>query len=81
MQIRFFSPKNENEVKTWTKLVNRVFVDSSGRKKTFQVSKYTQIYSNHFEYGRLVEGAPNPSLFLEGYNDDVKVGIKKKTPT
>ena len=45
------------------------------------MSKYTQIYSNHFEYGRLVEGAPNPSLFLEGYNDDVKVGIKKKAPT
>ena len=42
----FLSPKNENEVKTWKKLVNRVFVDSSGKKKTFQVSKYTNSCSN-----------------------------------
>ena len=33
-----FANKNENEVRTWTKLVNRVFVDSSGKKKTFQMS-------------------------------------------
>ena len=64
LQMRFFSPKNENEVKTWTKLINRVFVDSSGKKKTFRVSKYTKICSNHFEYGRLVEAAPNATLFL-----------------
>ena len=74
LQMCFFSPKNENEVKTWT----RVFVDSSGKKKTFQVSKYTQICSNHFEYGRPVEAAPNPTLFLKGYDDDAKVGVKRK---
>ena len=49
LQMRFSFPKNENEVKTWTKLLNRVFVDLSGKKKTFQVSKYTKICSNHFE--------------------------------
>ena len=27
----FFSPKNENEINTWAKLVNRAFVDSSGK--------------------------------------------------
>ena len=54
----FFSPRNENEVKTWTKLVNRVFVDSFG-KKTLQVRKYTKICLNHFEYDRPVEAAPN----------------------
>ena len=43
LKMRFFSPKNENEVKTWTKLVNRVFVDSTPKKKTFQVRKYTKI--------------------------------------
>ena len=78
--MRFFSPKNENEVKTWTKLVNSVFVDSSGKKKTFQVSKYTKICSNHFEYDRLVEVAPNPTPFLKGYDDDAKVGVKRKAP-
>ena len=81
MQMRFFSPKNENEVKTWTKLVNRVFVDSSGKKKTFQVSKYTKIFSNHFEYGRPIEVAPSPTLFPKGYDDDAKVGVKRKAPT
>ena len=72
--MRFFFPKNENEIKTWTKLVNRVFVDSSG-KKTFKVSKFTKICSNHFEYGR------NPTLFLKGYDDDAKVCVKRKAPT
>ena len=33
LQMRFFSPKNKNEVKTRIKLVNRVFVDSSGKKE------------------------------------------------
>ena len=79
--MRFFSPKTENEVKTWTKLVNRVFVDSFGKKKTFQVSKYTKICSNNFEYGRPVGVAPNPILFLKGYDDDAKVGVKRKAPT
>ena len=69
----FFSPKNENEAKTWRKFVNTVSAESSGKKKTFQMSKYTKICSNHFEYGRLVEVAPNPTLFLKGYDDDAKV--------
>ena len=47
LQMRFFSPKNENEAKTWAKLVNRVSVGPSGKNKTFQVSKYTKI-SNDF---------------------------------
>ena len=81
LQMRFFFPKNENEVKTCTKLVNRVFVDSSGKKKTFQVSKYTKICLNHFEYGRPVEAAPNPILFLIGYDNDAKVGVKRKAST
>ena len=75
MQKHFFSPKNENEVKTWTKLVNRVFVDSSERKETLQLSKYT------IEYGRPVEAAPHPILFLKGYDDDAKVGVKRKALT
>ena len=49
LQMRFFSPKNKNQVKTWTKVVNRVFVASSGKKKTFQVTKYTKISSNHLD--------------------------------
>ena len=73
--MRFFSPKSENEVKTWTKLVNRVFVDSSGRKETFHLSKYT------IKYGRPVEAAPNPTLFLKDYDDDAKVGLKRKALT
>ena len=81
LQMRFFSPKNEYEVKSWTKLVNRVFVDSSGRKETFQLSKYTKLCSNHFKYGRLVEAAPYPTLFLKGYEDDVKFGVKRKAST
>ena len=81
LQMHFFSPKNENEVKTWAKLVNRVCVDSSGKEKIFQMSKYTRICSNHFEYGRLAEAAPNPTFFLEGYDDDAKVGVKRKAPT
>ena len=68
----FFFPKNGNKVKTWTKLVNRVFVDSSGKRKTFQVSKYIKICSSHFEYGRPVEAAQNPTLF-KGYDDNAKV--------
>ena len=78
--MRLFSPKNENEVKTWTNLVNRVAVDSSGKKETFQVSKYTKMYSNHFEYGRPVKAAPNLTLFLKGYDNDTKVGVKRKAP-
>ena len=31
LQMRFFSRKNKKEVKTWTKFVTRVFVDSSGK--------------------------------------------------
>ena len=76
--MRFFSPKNENQVKTWTKLVNGVFADWSGKKKTFQVSK---ICSNHFEYGRAVEAAPNHTFFLKGYHDDAMGGVKSKVPT
>ena len=79
--MHFFSTKNGNELKTWTKLVNRVFVDSSRKKKTFQVSKYTKICSNHFEYGRPVEATPNPTLFLKGYDDDSQVGVKRKAST
>ena len=80
LRMRFFSTKNENEVKTWRKLVNRVFVDSSRKKETFQVRKYTKIYSNHFRYGRSEEAAPNPFLFLKGYDDDAKVGVKRNAP-
>ena len=79
--MRLFSPKNENEVKTWTKFVNIVFADSSGKKKTFQVSKYTQICSNHFEYDRLIEAAPKPTFFLRGYSMDDNAGVKRKAPT
>ena len=78
--MHFFCPKNENGVKTRTKLVNRVFVDSSGKTKTFQVSKHTKICSNQFEYGRPVKAAPNPT-FPQGYDDDAKVGVKRKAPT
>ena len=49
--------------------------------KTFQVGKYTKVCSNNFEYGRPVEAAPNPTLFLKGYDDDANVGVKKKAPT
>ena len=38
--------------------------------------KCTKICSNHFEYGRPVEAAPNPKLFLKGY--DTKIGVKRK---
>ena len=51
------------------------------KMKTFEVSKYTKICSNHFEYGRLVETAPSPTLFLKGYDDHAKVGVKRKAPT
>ena len=34
-QMRFFSPKNENKVETWTKLLNRVVEYSSEKQKTF----------------------------------------------
>ena len=33
LQMHFFSLKNENEVKNWTKLVNRVFGDSLEERK------------------------------------------------
>ena len=60
----------------WNKNLDKasVFVDSSGKIKTFQVSKYTKVCSNNFEYG---EAAPNPTLFLKGYDDDANVGVKK----
>ena len=47
------------------------------KMKTFQVGKYTKVCSNNFEYGRPVEAAPNPTLFLKGYDDDANVGVKK----
>ena len=34
-QMRFFSPKDENKVETWTKLLNRVVEYSSEKQKTF----------------------------------------------
>ena len=76
----FSSPKNENEVKIWTKLVNRV-CRLIWKKKTFQVTKQTKICSNHFEYLRSAEAAPTPTLFLKGYDEDAKVGVKRKAPT
>ena len=45
------------------------------------MSKYTKICSNHFQYGRPVEAAPNSTLFLKSYDDDAKVGVKRKVPT
>ena len=45
------------------------------------MSKYTKICSDHFEYGRPVEPAPNPTLFLKACDDDAKVGVKRKVPT
>ena len=80
-QMCFFSPKNENKVETWTKLLNRVVEYSSGKQKKFLGSKHTKIYSNHFEYGRQVEAALNPLLFLKGYGGDDKFGVKIKVPT
>ena len=68
----FFSTKNKNELKTWRKLVSRVFIDSSRKKETSQVRKYTKICSNHFGYGRPEEVAPNPFLFLKGYDKVLK---------
>ena len=40
-----------------------------------------KICSNHFEYGRPVEAAPKPTLFLKGYDDDAKVSVKRKAPS
>ena len=45
------------------------------------MSKYTKIRSNHFEYGRPVESAPNPTFFLKGYDNDAKVDVKRKVAT
>ena len=35
----------------------------------------------YFDYGRPVEAALNPTLFFKGYDDDAKVGVKRKDPT
>ena len=77
-ETRFFSPKIQNEVKTLTRLKNRASLDhlAKKKKKTFQLRKCTKICSNHFEYGRPVEAAPNSNLFLKGY--DTKIGVKRK---
>ena len=80
LQMCFCSPKNENEVKIWTKLVHRV-CRLIWKKKTFQVSKQTKICSNNFEYLRPAKAAQNPTLFLKGYDEDAKVGVKRKAPT
>ena len=45
------------------------------------MSKYAKICSSHFEHGRPVEAAPNPTLFPQGLCNDAKVGVKKKDPT
>ena len=57
-----------------------VSVGSSRKRKTFQVSKYTKRCSNHFEHSRPVDVAPILTLFLKGYDDDAKIGVKRKAP-
>ena len=39
------------------------------------------IFVNAFFLSRPVGVAPNPILFLKGYDDDAKVGVKRKAPT
>ena len=45
------------------------------------MSKHTKICSNHFEYGRPVEAAPNPTRLLKSYDDNAKAGVERKAAT
>ena len=76
-----FLSKEGKQSKNLNKACKQSSVDSSGQKKTFQVSKYVKICQNHLEYGRQVETAPSPNLSLNVYDDDVKVGLRRKAPT
>ena len=69
-------------LKTWTKLVNIVFVDSSEKKENIPIQQIHQdLFKPFLKYGRTVEAAPNPTLFLKGYDDDAEVVAKRTAPT
>ena len=76
-KMKFFSAKNENEMKIWSQKIYREVIDKDGKKRDSTVTKYTKVCSNHFEYGRPTQVSPHPTLYMRGYDEQIK---KRKDP-
>ena len=63
LELRFWKCTDPKLYAKWTFNCNR---------KYFKVNKHTVVCSNHFKYGRPTNTSPIPTLYLKGYESDMK---------
>jgi len=61
--LRFYVPKNEKEMAAWERMINR---------KNFKVKLSTKVCSNHFAAGYKSAECWKPTLYMKGYENNVK---------
>ncbi|XP_068757672.1 uncharacterized protein [Montipora capricornis] len=61
--LRFYSPKNNKDVLSWARAINR---------DQFKVTTSTKVCSNHFVQGYRTSQCPTPTLYMKGYDCDSK---------
>ena len=61
--LRFFSPKNKQDVLSWSRTINR---------DKFKVTMSTKVGSNHFVQGYRNSQCRTPTLFMKGYDCEDK---------
>ena len=61
--LRFFSPKNKQDVLSWSRTINR---------DKFKVTMSTKVCSNHFLQGYRNSQCRTPTLFMKGYDCEDK---------
>ena len=59
--LRFYSPKNNKDVLSWARAINR---------DQFKVTASTKVCSNHFVQGYRTSQCPTPTLYMKGYDCD-----------
>ena len=67
--LRWHSPKNLNDIKSWQKVINR---------KNFKVTASTKVFSNHFAAGYCSDICRIPTLYMKGY---ILEPVKHKQPS
>ena len=62
--IRFYSPKNKQDVLSWSRAINR---------DKFKVTRSTKVCSNHFAQGYRNLQCRIPTLYMKGYDCEDKL--------
>lgn len=71
--LRFFSPKNKQDVLSWSRTINR---------DKFKVTMSTKVCANHFVQGYRNSQCRTPTLFMKGYDgeDNLKDLLLRSEP-